>query len=119
MVQPLDWMGGVLIMIFCWFYICFSQLWCMCLLHLFFLGHGGGGVTMEVLMVWFSTCCHECMISYVLFMLMYCSCTLAYILVHVVYAFLVYARSHIGHACVLSVYAYLCDAICGTCIGHS
>ena len=80
---------------------------------------GNGGVLMEVLMVLLSTCHHECMTSYVWFFLMYCSCTLSYMLLHVVYAFLVYVRSHIGHACVFSMFSCLCDVICGTFIGRS
>ena len=70
----------------------------MCLLHLCCVGHGG--VTMEVLMVLLSTCCHECMTRYARLLLMYCSCTLVYILLHIVHAFLAYARvtywSHFG-----------------------
>ena len=119
MVNPLDWMGSVLVMHFCWFHMCFSYLWCMCLLRPCCVGHGGDGVTMEVLMVLLSTCCHECMTSYVLFLLMYCLCMLAYMLLHVVYELLVYARPHIVHACVFSMYDFLCDVICGTCIGRS
>ena len=84
-----------------------------------FVFHGGNGVTMEVPMVLFSTCCHVSKTGYVSFTLMYFLCTLAYMLLHVVYALLVYTRSYIGHDCVFSVYACLCDAICGTCIGHS
>ena len=91
----------------------------MCLFHMCCVGHGDNGVAMEVLMVLLLACCHECMTGYVLLILLYCSCTLAYILLHIVHAFLVYARSHIGHVCVLSVYACLCDAIYRTCIGHS
>ena len=49
----------------------------MWVLHLCCVSHGGSGFTMEVLMVLLSTCCHECMTSYVLFTLMYCPCTLA------------------------------------------
>ena len=84
----------------------------MCFLHPCCVGHGGCGVTMEVLMVWFSTCCHKCMTNFVLFTLMYCMRTLAYMLLHVVYALLVYVRSHIGHAYVVFLYACLCDVIC-------
>ena len=112
MVQPLEWMGGVLVMFFCWLHMHFSYLGCMCLFHMCCFGHDGSGVTMKGLMVLFSTCCHESMTSYVLLMLVYCSCTLAYMLLHVMYAFFAYARSHIGHAYVLSMYAFFCDVIC-------
>ena len=84
----------------------------MCLLHLFCVGHGSSGVTMEGLMVLLSTCFHECMTGYMLFLLMYSSCTLTYMLLYVVYALLVYARSHIGYACMFSMYACLCEVIC-------
>ena len=70
----------------------------MCLLQPCCVGHGGIGVTMDGLMVLWSTCCHVYMIDCVLFMLMSCACTPAYILLHIEYALLVYARSHIGHA---------------------
>ena len=80
----------------------------ICLLYLCCVGHGGSGVTTEVLMVLLSTCCHECMTGYGLLALMYFSCMCAYIFLHIVYALLVYIRSHVGPACVLSIYAFLC-----------
>ena len=80
MVQPLDWMGSVLIMQLCWFRMFLVCLWCMCLFHPCCVGHGGSGVAMEVLIVLLLTCYHECMASYVILMLVYCSCTIAYIL---------------------------------------
>ena len=91
----------------------------MCFFHLRCVGCGASGVSMEGLMVLLSTCCHECMTSYVFLMLVYCSCMLAYMFLQIVYAFLVYARSYIGDDCVLSVYVFWCDVICWTCIGHS
>jgi len=87
----------------------FSYLWCICLLHPCFVGHGGSGVPMEVFMVSLSTCGNVCMTDYLFFMFVYSPCKLSYILLHVVYALLFYARSHIGHACVVSLYAFLCD----------
>ena len=99
--------------------MCFSYLWCMCLLHLCCVGHGGNGVTMEVLMVFLLTFFHDCMTSYLWFLFIYCLWTFTYMLLHVVYPFLFNARSHIGNSFVLSMYAFLCDAICGTWFGHS
>ena len=64
----------------------------MFLLHLCSVGHGGSGVSMEVLMELLLTCCHEYMTSYVLLMLVYYSCTLAYILLHIGHALLAYDR---------------------------
>ena len=64
----------------------------MCFFHPCCVSNGGSGVAMEMLMVLLSTCCHKCMIGYVFLMLMYCLCMFAYILLHIVHAFLAYAR---------------------------
>ena len=117
--STLGLMGGVLIMHLCWFHVFIMLVVHICLLHPCFFGHGGSGVAMEVLIVLSSTCYHEYMIGYLLLNIMYCSCILSYVFLHIVYAFLVYDRSHIGHACVFSVYACLCDGIYGICISRS
>ena len=44
----------------------------MCSLHRCCVGNCGSSVTMEVLGVLLSTCCHACMPGYVLIMLVYC-----------------------------------------------
>ena len=110
MVEPLDHMGSVLVISLLFFYVFLTPM-VYVFVHMCCVGHAGSGVTMGIPMVLLSTCGHVCMIDYVLFMFMYGVCTLAYILLHV-YAFLVYARSPIGHVCVVSVYDFLCDVIC-------
>ena len=100
-VQPLDWIDGVLVMLSFWLHMRFSYLWCMCLLHLCCVDHGDSGVSKGGIMVFLTTYVYEYMIDYVLFMLLHCVCTLCYMLLHVVYALLVYARLHIGHLVML------------------
>ena len=80
---------------------------CMWLLRLHCVGHGGSGVFMEVLMMLLLICCHKYMIYCVLFMFMHCACTFSYILLYVVYAYLGYARSPLGHDCVMVVHFFL------------
>ena len=119
MGQPLDWMGSVLIMHLCWLHMCFSYLWCMCVLHLCFVDHGCSDVSMWRLMVLLSTCCHECMTSYVFLMLVYFHARLLryYYILYMHCLFML--GLHIGHASGLSMYAFLCDFICRTWISHS
>ena len=70
-------------------YYVFSHPCCMWLLPLHCVGHGGSGVAMEVLMMLFSTCYHECMtecvlflfmLSHILVMLVCCPCMVAYVM---------------------------------------
>ena len=111
MVQLSDLMGGVLVMLLLITYV-FLILVLYVFVHPCCVRHSGDGVAMGWLMMLLSTCGHVCMIDYVLFMFVYCAFSLAYILLHVVYALLVYARSHIGHVCVVFVYACFYDFIC-------
>ena len=90
----------------------FSYPCCMWLMHPCCVDNGGSGVTMEVVMVLSSIFFHECIIDCELFSLMYCSCMLSYMFLHIVHEFLVYVGSHISHAFMLSMYACLCEVIC-------
>ena len=64
----------------------------MWLMHPRCVGHGGSGVAMEVLTMLLSTCCHDCMIGYVLFFLMYFPFMLSCMMLRVVHAFISYSR---------------------------